>query len=113
MAAQYLRNNGYHTSAAVIADEAGIKLTDQNARRTQLKQLRRDILDADWEMAVHNIVKLTTSRSQQRRCLYPPVAPSPSIHAPPVPPPRYPVGRADTLTHHTRTAEQVRGRPTK
>ena len=69
MIAQYLRGQGWHASAAVIADEAQVKVTEQSAKRMEVKQLRRAIVDGDLDLASQLILKVV-SRQHQRRCLW-------------------------------------------
>ena len=69
MIAQYLRANGYNASAAVVADEAQLRFSEQQSKRQQLKQLRRAIVEADWETAAEVLIK-TCARKSQRHCLY-------------------------------------------
>ena len=69
MIVQYLRANGYNAGAAVLADEAQLRISDHNVKRQQLKQLRRAIVDAEWETASSLLVK-TCARKSQRHCLY-------------------------------------------
>ena len=69
MISQYLRTQGLNASAAVVADEAQLRNTEAVAKRAQLKQLRRALLDGEWEPAASLLVK-TCARKSQRHCLY-------------------------------------------
>uniref|UniRef100_A0A7S2SNE6 CTLH domain-containing protein n=1 Tax=Rhizochromulina marina TaxID=1034831 RepID=A0A7S2SNE6_9STRA len=69
MISQYLRSTGYHTSASVVADEAGLHAVEADRRRTQVKQLCRSIIDGDWDAAAKTISKVC-SGLYQRRCLF-------------------------------------------
>jgi hypothetical protein len=69
MISLYLESQGLHASAVVVADEAHLKRTEIASKRNQLQQLRRAILDADWETAGSLLVK-TCARFCQRHCLY-------------------------------------------
>mmetsp|Transcript_12265 Transcript_12265/g.14808 ORF Transcript_12265/g.14808 Transcript_12265/m.14808 type:complete len:631 (+) Transcript_12265:56-1948(+) len=69
MISLYLESQGLHASAVVVADEAHLRRTEIASKRDQLQQLRRLILDADWESAGTLLLK-TCARFSQRHCLY-------------------------------------------
>lgn len=69
MISLYLESQGLHASAVVVADEAHLRRTQIASKRNQLQQLRRAILDAEWETAGTLLLK-TCARFSQRHCLY-------------------------------------------
>jgi hypothetical protein len=64
MISLYLRSQGFAASAAVVSDEAKLKVSEMTNKRSQLKQLRRAILEADWEAAATLLVASAPRKSQ-------------------------------------------------
>mmetsp|Transcript_42775 Transcript_42775/g.69354 ORF Transcript_42775/g.69354 Transcript_42775/m.69354 type:complete len:631 (-) Transcript_42775:57-1949(-) len=48
MITQYLANEGYHASMMTIQDEAGVKFNEQLSRRTQIKRIKKLIMEGDY-----------------------------------------------------------------
>lgn len=59
---QYLQDEGYHGSAMVIQDEANVKAKNFTAKRSQVRRMKRAIVDGDWP-EVERLLTKTTFRN--------------------------------------------------
>lgn len=59
---QYLQDEGYHGSAMVVQDEANVKAKNIASKRSQLRRMKRAILDGDWP-EVERLLSRTTFRN--------------------------------------------------
>lgn len=56
---QYLQDEGYHGSALVVQDEANVKAKHLQSKRSQLRRMKRAILDGDWSEVEHLLTRNT------------------------------------------------------
>lgn len=59
---QYLQDEGYNGSAMVIQDEANVKAKNVASKRSQMRRMKRAILDGDWS-EVERLLSRTTFRN--------------------------------------------------
>lgn len=59
---QYLQDEGYNWSAMVVQDEANVKAKNIASKRSQLRRMKRAILDGDWP-EVERLLSRTTFRN--------------------------------------------------
>lgn len=59
---QYLQDEGYAGSAMVVQDEANVKAKNIAAKRSQLRRMKRAIIDGDWP-EVERLLSRTTFRN--------------------------------------------------
>lgn len=59
---QYLQDEGYHGSAMVVQDEASVKAKNVASKRSQMRRMKRAILDGDWS-EVERLLSRTTFRN--------------------------------------------------
>ncbi|ORY96519.1 WD40-repeat-containing domain protein [Syncephalastrum racemosum] len=56
MIMQYLADEGFHASQAVLSDETNVKWKEREERTVEIKRLKKAILDGDWQ----EVEKLST-----------------------------------------------------
>lgn len=59
---QYLQDEGYHGSAMVVQDEANVKAKNFTTKRSQVRRMKRAIVDGDWP-EVERLLTRTTFRN--------------------------------------------------
>lgn len=61
---QYLQDEGYHGSSMVVQDETNVKIRNAANRRSQMKRMKRAILDGDWP-EVERLLARTTFKNMK------------------------------------------------
>ena len=61
---QYLQDEGYYGSSMVVQDETNVKVKAASNKRSQLKRMKRAILDGDWP-EVERLLARTTFKNRK------------------------------------------------
>lgn len=61
---QYLQDEGYHGSSMIVQDETSVKMRNVASKRSQLKRMKRAILDGDW-LEVERLLSRTTFKNMK------------------------------------------------
>lgn len=61
---QYLQDEGYHGSSMVVQDETNVKMRNAANKNSQLRRMKRAIIDGDWQ-EVERLLSRTTFKNQK------------------------------------------------
>ena len=61
---QFLQDEGYYGSSMVVQDETNVKMKNAASKRSQLKRMKRAILDGDWQ-EVERLLSRTTFKNMK------------------------------------------------